>query len=164
MPSTDSDLMPSTFSGGSESTRAVSGSELRGRPRKYRGEETLDNLSLLWQAIPTNEAGGSDATGKIVHAKDQRNSTSQESLPSEQPGDRPQLPDLAQHGGGMPETGGSGRAELAAAGGDERRAAGAVALSGRGGGPQRATKARAGLEAGERGTEETACDPGAVVG
>src|SRR5271157_2272440 len=143
MPSTDSDLMPSTFSGGSESTRAVSGSELRGRPRKYRGEETLDNLSLLWQAIPTNEAGGSDATGKIVHAKDQRNSTSQESLPSEQPGDRPQLPDLAQHGGGMPETGGSGRAELAAAGrrsrhltgGDERRAAGAVALSGRGGGP-----------------------------
>ena len=41
------------------------------RPDKNGGEVTLDNLTQVWQAISNIEPGGSDATGKVVHAQDQ---------------------------------------------------------------------------------------------
>jgi hypothetical protein len=41
------------------------------RPDKHGGEVTLDNLIQMWHAISYIEPGGSDATGKVVHAQDQ---------------------------------------------------------------------------------------------
>ena len=61
------------------------------------GGVTLDNLLEMWQATPGIIPGGSDVTGKVVHAKDQRSTTFEMGLRFIEPGHRAQLPDLPQH-------------------------------------------------------------------
>ena len=41
----------------------------------FDGGVTLDNLLEMWQATPGIIPGGSDVTGKVIRAKDQRNIT-----------------------------------------------------------------------------------------
>lgn len=50
----------------------VSGIDGRHGAESFGGEVTLDNPIELWQSTLGIIPGGSDVTGKVIHAKDQR--------------------------------------------------------------------------------------------
>lgn len=68
------------------------------------GEVALDNLLEMWQATPGIISGGSDVTGKVIRAKDQRSITFEMVMRFVEPCHRAQLPDLPQYGQGISET------------------------------------------------------------
>jgi hypothetical protein len=61
-------------------------------------EVALDNLLEMWQAKPVTIPGGSNVTGKAIHAKDQRSITFEMVKRFVEPCHRAQLPDLPQYG------------------------------------------------------------------
>ena len=78
----------------------------RGRhgPESIRGEVTLDNPTQVWHAHPGIIPGGSDVTGKVVHAEDQRSITIEMGGGPVEPGGWAELPHIAQHSQRIPET------------------------------------------------------------
>jgi len=93
----------------------VSGIDGRHGAESPGGEVTLDNLLEMWQSTPGITPEGSDVTGKVILAKDQRSTTFEMGVQFVEPYDRAQLSDLPQYGQRIPKTRRSSRAEMAAA-------------------------------------------------
>src|SRR5450759_196102 len=72
-------------------------------PESVRGEVTLDNPIQVWHAISGIIPGGSDVTGKVVHAEDRGSIEVEMGGGSVEPGGWAELPHIAQHSQRIPE-------------------------------------------------------------